>query len=154
METIAILSKSHESLNDMLNWFLVMFLFGQRKVILKKAINKNAWIIRNTYSLVKGPHGYKLLKQVDQPLGLQYYSLTMLNNHAEIMIKIQHHCHFVGVFDAANLPNNGEKLIEIHEVCLLGLKSINNSFKFEPPIKREIMPWNTQGPVAQGMVER
>ena len=93
-----------------------------------------------------------MLEQVDQPLGLQYYSSTMLNNDAEIMIEIQHGCHFFLVFDVANLFNNKEKSIEIHEVCLLGHKSVNNSFKIEPPRKREIMLRNAQGPVAQGTV--
>ena len=96
-------------------------------------------VVNNTYSLVKRRHNYKLLEQVDQPLGLQHYSLAMLYNHTEIMIEIQHGCHFFLVFDLAKLSNNRDKLIEIHEVCLLGHKSINSSFKLEPPRKREIM---------------
>ena len=86
---------------------------------------------------MKRPHGYKLLEQVDQPLSLQHHSTTVLYNHAEIMIEIQHSCHFFLVNDVANLSNQREKLIEIHEVYLLGHKSINSPFKIEPPSKRE-----------------
>ena len=107
--------------------------------MLKKAVNRNARVIKNTYSLVKRRHGYKLLEQVNQPPGLQHYSSTMLYNHAEIMIEIQHGCHFFLVFDVANLSNNREKLIEFHDVCFLGYKSINNSFKIEPAEEREKM---------------
>ena len=98
---------------------------------------------------MKRPHGYKLLEQVDQPLSLQHHSTTVLYNHAEIMIKIQHSCHFFLVNDVANLSNQREKLIEIHEVYLLGHKSINSPFKIEPPRKREtkIMLSNAQSAI-------
>lgn len=51
--------------------------------------------------------GYKFPENINQPLGLQYNCVSVFDNVAKVMIKIQHGVHFLLVFDEAKVPNIG-----------------------------------------------
>ena len=51
--------------------------------------------------------GYKFHENINQPLGLQYNCVSVFDNVAKVMIKIQHGVHLLLVFDEAKVPNIG-----------------------------------------------
>ena len=64
-----------------------------------------------TYNFIKRPHSYQLFEKINQPLRLQYHSLAVFNNHAKVVIEIQHGCQLIPVIDAANLSCDSQELI-------------------------------------------
>ena len=67
----------------------------------------------SSYHVLKTTNGYELLEQFNKPFSLQYYCGAMFDNHAEIMIEIQHSGNLILVFNEAMFLDNILKLFHV-----------------------------------------
>ena len=70
-------------------------------------------LIHLTYHFVKRTNGYELSEDLNEPLSPKYNCVAVPDNHAKVMIKIQHGGKFILVFNEANSLDNILKLIEV-----------------------------------------
>ena len=66
-----------------------------------------------TYHFVKRTNSYELSEDLNEPLSPKYNRVTVLDNHAEVMIEIQHGGSLILVFNEANSLDNTLKLFEV-----------------------------------------
>ena len=78
---------------------------------------------------------YELFENVNKPLSPKYNCVAVFNNHAEIMIEIQHCDSFILFFDETHFLNYCPKLIEVQKVHSLRNQSLDNFFEVKPPEK-------------------
>ena len=78
---------------------------------------------------------YELFENVNKPLSPKYNCVAVFNNHAEIMIEIQHCGSFILFFDETHFLNYCPKLIEVQKVHSLRNQSLDNFFEVKPPEK-------------------
>ena len=55
-----------------------------------------------TYHIVKRTNSYELSEDLNEPLSPKYNCVAVSDNHAEVMIKIQHGGNLILVFNEAN----------------------------------------------------
>ena len=67
----------------------------------------------SSYHVIKTTNGYELLEQFNKPFSLKYYCVAMFDNHAEIMIEIQHSGNLILVFNEAMFLDNGLELFHV-----------------------------------------
>ena len=70
-------------------------------------------LVLSSYHVIKTTNGYKLLEQFNKPFSLKYNCVAMFDNHAEIMIEIQHSGNLILVFNEAMFLDNGLKLFHV-----------------------------------------
>ena len=66
-----------------------------------------------TYPFVKRTNGYELSEDLNEPLSPKNNCVAVPDNHAQVMIKIQHGGNFIPVFNEANFLDNILKLFEV-----------------------------------------
>ena len=67
----------------------------------------------SSYHVIKTTNGYKLLEQLNKPFSLKYNCVAVFDNHAEVMIEIQHSGNLILVFNEAMFLDNGLKLFHV-----------------------------------------
>ena len=67
----------------------------------------------SSYHVIKTANSYELLEQFNKPFSLKYNCVAVFDNHAEVMIEIQHSGNLVLVFNEAMFLNNRLKLFHI-----------------------------------------
>ena len=67
----------------------------------------------SSYHVIKLAKGYELLEQFNKPFSLKYYCVAMFDNHAEIMIEIQHSGNLVLVFNEAMFLDKSLKFFHV-----------------------------------------
>ena len=67
----------------------------------------------SSYHAIKTTNGYKLLEQFNKPFSLKYNCVAVFDNHAEVMIEIQHSGNLILVFNEAMFLDNGLKLFHV-----------------------------------------
>ena len=65
------------------------------------------------YHVIKGTNGDELFKNLNKPLSLKYNGVAMSDNHAEVMIEIQHSASFILFFNETHFLHNRLKLFEV-----------------------------------------
>ena len=64
------------------------------------------------YHFVKRTNGYELFEDLNEPLSPKYNCVAVSDNHAKVMIEIQHGGSLILVFNEAKSPDNTLKLFE------------------------------------------
>ena len=67
----------------------------------------------SSYHAFKLANSYELLEQFNKPFSLKYNCVAMFDNHAEVMIEIQHSSNLILVFNEAKFLDNGLKLFHV-----------------------------------------
>ena len=67
----------------------------------------------SSYHVIKLAKGYELLEQFNKPFSLKYNCVAMFDNHAEVMIEIQHSGNLILVFNEAMFLDNGLELFHV-----------------------------------------
>ena len=67
----------------------------------------------SSYHVIKTTNGYKLLEQFNKPFSLKYNCVAVFDNHAEVMIEIQHSGNLILVFNEAMFLDIGLKLFHV-----------------------------------------
>ena len=67
----------------------------------------------SSYHVIKLVKGYELLEQFNKPFSLKYNCVAVFDNHAEVMIEIQHSGNLLLVFNEAIFLDNGLKLFHV-----------------------------------------
>ena len=67
----------------------------------------------SSYHVIKTANSYELLEQFDKPFSLKYNCVAVFDNHAEVMIEIQHCDNLIPVFNEAMFLDNGLKLFHV-----------------------------------------
>ena len=67
----------------------------------------------SSYHVIKTANSYELLEQFNKPFGLKYNCVAVFDNHAEVMIEIQHCDNLLRVFNEAMFLDNGLKLFHV-----------------------------------------
>ena len=70
-------------------------------------------LLFSSYHGIKLAKGYELLEKFNKPFSLKYNCVAMFDNHAEVMIEIQHSGNFIRVFNEAMFLDNGLKLFHV-----------------------------------------
>ena len=90
-------------------------------------------VVRDTYLLFTTGDGYNLFEKIDQPLSLQYYSVSMFHDLSEVMVKIQHQHDLLLIVNFTHLLNQISKIFRFHMINVVLHQSLNNLLKVEPP---------------------
>ena len=69
--------------------------------------------IFSSYHVIKTAYSYQLLEQFNKPFSLKYNGVAVFDNHAEVMIEIQHSGNLILVFNEAMFLDNGLKLFHV-----------------------------------------
>ena len=67
----------------------------------------------SSYHAIKTANSYELLEQLNKPFSLKYNCVAVFDNHAEVMIEIQHCGNLIIVFNEAMFLDNGLKLFHV-----------------------------------------
>lgn len=67
----------------------------------------------SSYHVIKTANSYELIEQFNKPFSLKYNGVAVFDNHAEVMIEIQHSGSLILVFNEAMFPDNGPKLFHV-----------------------------------------
>ena len=68
---------------------------------------------RFTYPFAKRKNSYELSEDLNEPLSPNYNCVAVSDNHAEVMIEIQHGCSLILAFNEANSLDNTLKLFDV-----------------------------------------
>ena len=67
----------------------------------------------SSYHVIKTAKSYELIEQFNKPFSLKYNGVAVFDNHAEVMIEIQHSGNLILVFNEAMFLDNGLKLFHV-----------------------------------------
>ena len=66
-----------------------------------------------SYHAIKTANSYELLEQFNKPFSLKYNCVAVFDNHAEVMIEIQHSGNLILVFNEAMFLDNSLKFFHV-----------------------------------------
>ena len=67
----------------------------------------------SSYHVTKTANSYELLEQFNKPFSLKYNCVAVFDNHAEVMIEIQHSGNLLLVFNEVKFLDNHLKLFHV-----------------------------------------
>ena len=70
-------------------------------------------VMFSSYHVIKTANSYELLEQFNKPFSLKYNCVAVFDNHAEVMIEIQHSGNLILVFNEAIFLDNGLKFFHV-----------------------------------------
>ena len=90
-----------------------------------------------SYLFLERWNGYQLFEQINQPLGLQYNCITMLDYHPQTMVKTDHGLKLFCIFHETVFPCIALKLLQISVINLFSHQSFNHLFKQKPSKRKQ-----------------